>query len=302
MAVGLRFDKGRAAVRQIIVVVALILGVPISAQADTFVSCWVATRTNAFGATEQVTVCRLVGGQTVEYPAGESPPGSLEPSVGNDANGQCWFLTSADTNWQILSSFSDGSAILGLYVNGVLLLDTDRIPRCTSEPETGEPPEELAWEAITEYIHDPPTPDLNPPVGRGLTGLETFVSVPVPGPWADTISIPLYTIDVEVWVNALSVDWGDGNATDYPPEAFADITGYPDGIARHVYEVKTCDPPASAPDCHPDHLAYPLTVSYVWGARWRVNGGEWTTVEVPPSSTTVDYPVTEAVSTLTDAG
>ena len=252
-------------------------------------------------ARHQVTVCRLTDGETSEYPDG-SPPGSLEPSVGNDANGQCWFLTSADTNWQILSSFSDGSAILGLYVNGVLLLDTDRIPRCTSEPETGEPPEELAWEAITEYIHDPPTPDLNPPVGRGLTGLETFVSVPVPGPWADTISIPLYTIDVEVWVNALSVDWGDGNATDYPPEAFADITGYPDGIARHVYEVKTCDPPASAPDCHPDHAAYPLTVSYVWGARWRVNGGEWTTVEVPPSSTTVDYPVTEAVSTLTDAG
>lgn len=296
MAARLRDRTGHLVIVLTLVVIAL------PALGDTVVACWSEQRTDPNnGRTYHVTVCRLVDGETAEYQDGGLPD-RLEPSVGNDANGQCWFLTSADTNWQILSSFSDGSAILGLYVNGVLLLDTDRIPRCTSEPETGEPPEELAWEAITEYIHDPPTPDLNPPVGRGLTGLETFVSVPVPGPWADTISIPLYTIDVEVWVNALSVDWGDGNATDYPPEAFADITGYPDGIARHVYEVKTCDPPASAPDCHPDQAAYPLTVSYVWGARWRVNGGEWTTVEVPPSSTTVDYPVTEAVSTLTDAG
>lgn len=263
-------------------------------------SCWVEYRWDPLLNREiQVTVCRLVNGEIGEFPDGE-PPGILHPAVGTDTSGQCWYRTSTETDWEILSTFSDGSAILGLYINGWLTLDTERIPRCTSEPEPEEPPEEVAWEAITEYIHDPPQPDLNPPVGRGLTGMETHIGVPVPGPWSDSISIPLYTIDVEVWVEALTVDWGDGTITSYPPGAFPDLTGYPDGAARHVYEVKTCDPPGRDHDCHPEHSSYPLTVSYVWGARWRTNAGVWVTVNVPPSSTGVDYPVIEAVSTLTE--
>ena len=222
--------------------------------------------------------------------------------MGNDAEGECWFLTSSNTDWEILATFSDGSAILGIYRDDLLVFDTGRIPHCTSEPAEAPNPEEAAWDAITEYVHDPPEPDLSPPAGRGLTGLETYLGVPVPGLWSDTIAIPVYTLDIEVWVDALRVDWGDGTVTDYPPEAFTEITGYPDGIASHMYEVKTCDPPGSAPDCDRSHTAYPLTVSYLWGARWRVNGGEWTPVDVPPISTTVDYAVAEAVSTLTDTG
>lgn len=220
--------------------------------------------------------------------------------MGSDANGECWFWTSSDTDWVILSTFTDGSAILGVYVNEYLALDTGRIPRCTSEPAVGEPPEEAVREAITEYVHDPPTPDLSPPVGRGLTGMETFVGVPVPGLWSDTITIPLYTLDVEVWVDELEVDWGDGTTDRFPPDTYPELTGYPDGVARHMYEVKTCDPPGSAPDCDPDHTAYPLTVSYIWGAQWRANGAPWIPIDVPATSTTVGYPVTEAISVLTD--
>lgn len=298
MATGLR-DRARA----LGILIFLLLATALTAEAqEAFVACWLEERVHPVtGETRSVTVCRLVNGDTAEF-AGDEPPGDLQPSVGTDAIGMCWFWTSAETDWEILSTFSDGSAILGIYVNGWLALDTDRIPRCTSEPEVGDPPDEVAWNAITEYVHNPPAPDLNPPVGRGLTGMETHVGVPVPGMWADTISIPLYTIDVEVWVDALTVDWGDGTVTSYPPDAYPNLTGYPDGIAHHIYEVKTCDPPGRDRDCHPDHRAYPLTVSYVWSARWRANGGTWITVDVPPSSTTVDYPVIESESVLTDVG
>lgn len=281
----------------------LVLVAPtLAAAAGTYVSCWVEQRWDpVFGVMETVTVCRLVNGDITEYP-GEEPPGSVEPAVGTDANGICWYWTSASTAWELLTTFSDGSAVLGLYINGFLALDTDRIPRCTSEPVPEEPPDEVAWEAITEYIHDPPAPDLNPPIGFGLTGMETHVGFPVPGPWSDTITVPGYVLDVEVVVAAAGVDWGDGTTDTYPPEAYPQLSGYPDGLARHVYEVKTCDPPGSAADCHPHLEAYPVTISYVWGARWRANGGPWLEVNVPAGSTTVQYPVTEAVAALTDTG
>lgn len=289
--------------RTALILIAFVLALSGAAAAqETFVACWVEPEWDPVLRRDiHITVCRLTNEDITEYPEGE-PPGVLHPAVGTDSNGQCWYRTSAETDWEILSTFSDGSAILGLYINGFLALDTDRIPRCTSEPVEEEPPSQVAWEAITEYVHDPPTPEVNPPVGLGLTGMETHVGVPVPGSWSDSISIPLYTIDVEVWVEALRVDWGDSSASDYPPEAYPDLTGYPDGLARHVYEVKTCDPPGRDYDCHPEHSAYPLSVSYVWGARWRANGGSWIAVNVPPSSTTVDYPVIEAVSTLTEVG
>jgi hypothetical protein len=119
---------------------------------------------------------------------------------------------------------------------------------------------------------------------------------------ADTITIPGYVLDVEVVVTAATVDWGDEIVDTFPSEAYPQLTGYPDGLARHVYEAKTCTPPGSADDCHPDLEAYPVTISYEWGARWRANGGPWIDVGVPPSSTSVLYPVTEAVSSLTETG
>lgn len=289
--------------RRIALVVATLLMVPLIARADVpFVACWVELRVHPITLIERhVTVCRLVDGEITEF-VGEEPPGPVEPMVGTDANGVCWYWTSAETDWEILAAFSDGSAVLGLYVNGFLALDTGQIPRCTTEPTPEEPPHEVAWEAITEYIHDPPEPELSPPVGLGLAGMETHAGFPVPGPWSDTITIPGYVLDVEVVVTAADVDWGDEIVDTFPPESYPQLTGYPDGLARHVYEAKTCTPPGAAEDCHPDLEAYPITISYVWGARWRANGGPWIEVGVPPSSTAVAYPVTEAVSSLTETG
>lgn len=279
----------------------LLLPAPQPASGNTYAACWVEERPDPFGTTRQVTVCRLANGSTAEH-AGETPPGPIEPLVGTDATGMCWYWTSRDTEWVILSTFTDGSAILGVYNNTVLVLDSGRIPRCTSEPVESGPPLEAAREAITEYVHDPPLPDLNPPTGRGLAGLETFVGLPVPGPWSDTISVPGYTLDVEVVVEAVTVEWGDGNTSTYPPSAYSLLIGYPDGVVTHTYEVKTCASPGSAPDCHPGLMAYPITVSYVWQATWRVNGGPWVELPVPAGSTTVDYPVAESEAVLTETG
>jgi hypothetical protein len=163
-----------------------------------------------------------------------------------------------------------------------------------------DPPSVQAWEAITDYVHDPPEPELSPATGAGLAGMETFAGVVVPGTWTDTIAVGGATVDVEVSVGAVDVAWGDGAVDTFPPEAHDGLIGYPDGLARHVYEVKTCRVPGRAPDCHPDLSEYPLTVRYRWFARWRLDGGPWLEVDVPPSETTVGYPVTEIVSTLTD--
>ena len=253
------------------------------------------------GQPREVTVCRLADGEVTEFP-GDTPPGDVNPAVGTDPNGICWFWTSTDTDWELLSRFADGSAVLGIYVNGFLALDTGRIPRCTDEPVVDDPPNVYAWEAITEYVHNPPEPDMNPPIGRGLTGLDTFAGVVVPGPWTDTITIPGYAIDVEVSVAALDVDWGDEKVDTFPPDAYPLLTGYPDGIARHMYEVKTCAAPGVQNDCHPTLDSYPVTIAYIWAARWRANGGPWLNVNVPRSETTVDYPVTEAISALIAVG
>ncbi len=264
-------------------------------------SCWIESRWDAaLGVDIDVTVCRLADGSTGEYD-GETPPGPVNPAVGTDAVGMCWFWTSAGTDWVILSTFGDGSAILGIFVDGFLVVDTGQIPRCTSEPVTVDPPPVYAWEAITEYVHDPPVPDLSPPAGLGLAGMETYVSFAVPGLWTDTITIPGYTIDVEVWVGVVSVTWGDGRVDTFPPDAYPMLTGYPDGLARHVYEAKTCQP-AGGRACHPELEAYPLSIAYHWEARWRANGAEWVTVTVPPASTGVDYPVAEVVSALVEVG
>ncbi|CAN5878161.1 hypothetical protein BH23ACT5_BH23ACT5_14080 [soil metagenome] len=291
------------AIRRVALTLAFLLLVPVRAGAQqSFVSCWVEARWNpTVGRNVDVTVCRLADGSTGEYD-GVAPPGPVSPSVGADATGVCWFWTSAGSEWVILSTFGDGSAILGIYVDGFLVVDTGQVPRCTSEPVVVDPPPVHAWEAITEYIHDPPSPDLSPPPGLGLTGMETYAGFPVPGPWSNTLIIPGYTIDVEVRVGAVSVDWGDGTTDVYPPETYPMLTGYPDGLAHHVFEAKTCQPAGGGRACHPSLEAYPVTVAYHWEARWRANGAEWVTVTVPPSSTGVTYPVAEVVSSLLEVG
>ncbi len=262
------------------------------AGAEEFSSCWVSTVMDPLlGREITVTRCRIAGGEVADYASDSAVPARLYPNVGTDLTGDCWFLTSAATNWVYLSLFVDGDAILGYdptpTVPGGVALATERISRCTSEPNPVVDPATEAWEYVTEYIHPPPTPEVNPAPGDGVTGLETYVGVPVPDVHdAQIDSTSGVTLDIHIEVSAVIVDWGDERNDSYPADASA-LSGYPDGLATHVYEVK-------------DESGYDLTVAYDWTARWRVSGEDWEFLDVPDTTTTVSYPVAEIVSVITD--
>lgn len=264
---------------------------PTPAHAEEFQSCWVAEIPNPdTGFLDQVTRCRIAGGETVDYASDTDVPSVLYPNVGTDITGQCWYLTSAVTSYVILDRYADGSADIGLDIDpstpGGIVAIGPTMPRCTSEPAPASDPAADAWDYVMSYIHDPPTPDLNPQPGQGVTGLATFVAVPVPDDHSATLSSGASTLEVEIQVDAVVVNWGDGGTDTFPPDP-AILAGYPDGAATHVYEVKTLDGTA-------------ITVEYDWTARWRLAGGGWLGLPVPNTTTTVGYPVAEVVSRFDD--
>ncbi|HXV72155.1 MAG TPA: hypothetical protein VEB69_12250, partial [Acidimicrobiia bacterium] len=58
--------------------------------ADEFVSCWVTTVVNPITLQpDQVTRCRIAGGDTVDYASDTDVPSVLYPNVGTDITGQC---------------------------------------------------------------------------------------------------------------------------------------------------------------------------------------------------------------------
>lgn len=273
------------------------------AVADEVTACWVEERLDpVLQTTQTVTVCRLAG-SVVDYGSEGEVPSVLHPDVGTAAGVQCWFWTSRTTQWVIIVRNPDGSAVLGwdpdTVPGGPVAVDTFA-PVCTSEPTPGEPDELAAWRVIQSYVNARPDPVLDPPPPRGLAGLETRLGVGVPEPFATRLVSPGTgrPLDVEASVFAVRIDWGDGTVDTHPHAVLPLLTGWPDGAAGHVYEVKTCSEPGDR--CHPELDAYPLVVGFEWFARWRVAGGDWQPIAVPVTETAVDYPVSEVVGTLTD--
>jgi hypothetical protein len=260
--------------------------------ADAFSACWVAIEIDpVLGRERTVTRCRISGGDVVDYASDSSVPSRLYPNAGTDPAGDCWFLTSAVTNWVYLMLFVNGDAVLGYdpdpATSGGIAVATDRIPRCTSEPNPAVDPTVEAWQYVMSYIHPPPTPDVNPAPGDGVTGLDTFVGVTIPATHETQLaSATGVTLDVYIEVSGVVVDWGDDRVDNFPADETA-LAGYPDGVARHVYEAK-------------DGAGYDLGISYDWTARWRVAGGEWEALDVPNTTNTITYPVAEIVSVITD--
>ena len=276
---------------------------PTITQSNDYV-CWVDHMVDAFGSPQSVTRCR-VSGAIVDYGSESEVPLYLYPDVGTASNGTCWFWRSSWSGWEIITRHSDGSATLGYDSDGTpggpLNVEVN-YPVCISEPVDGDPLEVLAWDLVRDYVHQLPAPTLNPEVPRGLTGADTFVALDPPPPFVASIIAPVGQLDVEAQVAALTINWGDGNVVNLPPEVFAEITGYPDGIVHHVYETKTCQPPGSSPRCHPSLEAYDFEVRYQWLVRWRVSGGPWQGLAVPNSTTTVAYPVQEVIAVLGSSG
>lgn len=274
----------------VLILASLLLAVPGVASAEEFSSCW-ATREfdSLISEYKTVTRCRISGGTTVDYASDAVVPSRLYPSPGTDLTGQCWYYTSRVTQYLILSLHSGGAADIGYDPDpstpGGLVAIGDTMPRCTSEPVPAPDPLAEVWDYVTSYIHAPPALELSPRVGEGVTGMDTYLGVPVPDPHSATLSSGLSTIALEIEMSAVHVDWGDGTFDTYPPHPEM-LSGYPDGSAIHLYEIKDPD-------------GVPLTVSYDWTVRWRQGGGAWQPLDAPDTTTTVIYPLVEIISVLT---
>ena len=279
MGVGLQSRVGT------VVVALMLLALP--AAAESFSACWVATELDRYGIEQQITRCRISGGEIVDYASDSSVPDRLYPWPGTDLNGACWYYSSRSGPWVISDLYANGDALLGYTegTDGSFAIIIGRFPRCTNEPEPASDPASDAWSYVTEYVHPPPTPELNPVPGDGVTGLKTYVRVSIPDDHTAQLTNDTGTsLDLFIEVSAVIIDWGDGETSTYPASPTT-LSGYPDGIATHIYQTKD---------------DYDITVSYDWTARWRVSGGTWQPLDVPNTSTSVAYPVSEIVSIIID--
>jgi hypothetical protein len=288
--------------RLLILVVLWLVAIPAAAQEVTV--CWTTEiQDPVFQRPRTVTRCR-VAGRIVDYATEYKVPIRLFAAVGSAGNGTCWYWSSVWTGWEIITRNSDGSAYMGYDSDGVRggPLNLDAIyPVCTSEPAAANSGALLAWDLIKDYVHQVPEAELNPAVPWGLTGAETYLALTPPAPFQDSIVAPAGAVlEVTAEVAAVTVNWGDGTLLTLAPEVYPLLTGYPNGTARHVYETKTCEPPGSSPRCHPSLSSYPLAVRFQWFVRWRVGAGVWTSLAVPDTVTTIDYPVKEIISVLDD--
>jgi hypothetical protein len=286
--------------RIVLVVLITLLSLPVAAQ-EIHV-CWSEQiHDPVLNRPRTVTRCR-VAGEIVDYATEYEVPLRLFAAVGSADNGTCWYWRSVWSGWEIITRNSDGSAFLGFDSDGVpggpVNLDVT-YPVCISEPTETVSGDALAWDLIRDYVHQEPGPNLNPAVPWGLTGAETHLGLTPPPPFTDSIIDPTgEVLDVTGTVAAITVDWGDGSSLTFGPETYALLTGFPNGAARHTYEIKTCDIPGSTPRCHPTLSSYPLQVRFQWFVQWRISGEDWTTLSVPDTVTTIPYPVQEIISVL----
>ncbi|NNL71503.1 MAG: hypothetical protein HKO70_16255 [Acidimicrobiia bacterium] len=265
------------------------------AYAEEATDCWSETQL-VDARPVRVTVCLLEGGDLQVFTSSSDVPRMIDINLGYDALGtECWWSTAYETPWVKLGVDSEGVAHVGYRPEGAPETVIDAfIPGCTSQPTDVESFLESAWELANRHVHERPDPSFNPDIG--ITGLETFLEVAIPDPVADSLVSPLgTTVEVEIKVARLTVDWGDGSAEALTESSLPYLTGYPDGVGRHVYETKTCAVPGG-PRCHPTLSEYEITVEFEWFVRWRVDTGPWSTIAVPATAGTVGYDVDEIVT------
>ena len=280
----------------ILVLISVPIGPPSQSVSQGYTDCWRETvLSNGWPTT--ATVCINSGGQIATFISGEgAAPTMIDINLGYDGSGtECWWNTAYETPWVKLGVDGDGVALVGYQPPGAIETVVDAfVPSCTSQPLAAGSALASAWELANRHIHQRPGPSFNPDVG--ITGLDTFLAIQLPPPITDSLISPIgTTVTVEIKVVELVVDWGDGRAETFTESAFSHLTGYPDGIARHGYETKTCPTPGG-PRCHPTLSEYQIGVEFDWFVRWRVDAGAWSTIAVPNITATVPYQVDEIVS------
>jgi hypothetical protein len=284
------------------IVLALVMAVAIQVTPAETLVCWVSVDPDAGKRPQTATVC-LIEGSVTDY--GDSDLDvRLSPAVGTRDGDFCWYWTGGDSPWVLLAIDDDGRALLGYETgDGSFVAIDEAYPSCGAAPAPDPPPVAEAWHLLSRYDFPAPDPTFDPPLGRGLVGVEVFASIPLPEPWSDTLVSPRTgrTLDAEVQVDAVRIEWGDGTETLVPRMALPLLTGYPDGTAAHAYRTKTCEDP-DGERCHPALASYPITVEFRWWARYRVDGGEWIRLGTEPTAAVFDYPVDEVIGVLTDVG
>ncbi|MDH3540022.1 MAG: hypothetical protein OEP52_08515 [Acidimicrobiia bacterium] len=278
-------------------IVVLIVTMPTYAvaQSTEATDCWVETAVMDLAPFE-VTVCLLEGGSIQIYASSSERPRMIDINLGYDAAGtECWWRTAYDTPWVILGVDAENVALVGYRPPGAADTALDAyIPACTSRPREIDNTLAVAWELANRYVHEIPAPRFNPDVG--ITGLETYLEVVVPDPVTASLVSPLgTTVVAEIKVAQVLVEWGDGGFDNYTETTFARLTGYPDGLARHIYETKTCPTPGG-PRCHPSLAEYEIQVDFDWFVRWRVDTGPWSTIAVPNTTALSGYDVDEIIT------
>ena len=193
---------------------------------------------------------------------------------------ECYYRRSgAPSGWVVFDR--NGTLLNFWWDTGNGFVGDAWVDQCTKEPIPGKPPITHVFERLKRYDFVSPTPDIVPN-GIGLTGARTWVNVTPPDPLRERINAPGATssIEIEIRVVAVRIDWGDESVSTIPESQFDLFAPHPDGEVSHPWETK-------------DH--YTIAISYEWLARWRVGNGSWRTIDIPDTSTDTPYQVDEIV-------
>jgi hypothetical protein len=265
-------------------VVATIVQVPHARAGESYV-CWYQPAP-ANGVGDTAVLCRVDGSLVVEFPGGD-PPVVTVPDIGFDATGPCWYRRSGPySGWVLAAVFPDRDARLWWSPSGDPAgpyLGDATYRACVSEPTPTPPPITAVWEYLERYPFAVPRPELTPSV-RGIVGLPVHIGLRPPDPVAARIASPLGGwIDVELRVVAVTVDWGERRAS-FAPDTWHLLLGYPDGAVHHTFQTSA---------------VHVIAVGYEWAVRWRIGGGAWQSIGVPPTERSISYPVDEVVGRRT---
>ena len=244
-------------------------------------------------------VCWLIGSDGT-YTVTVTEPPVLYPQIGSNPDGsECWYWTTAVTQWVIIAR--DGSsATIGEDVGVGIVLDTT-VGACAGIP--GEDLRSVAWDYLKTWLLAEPSVELNP-AAVGFTGLETYVWAPLPDRIDATLTSPAGTaLQARAWIDQVVVDWGDTTSSPLVlnESQLGRFSPYPDGSAYHVYETKTCNEEGQS-RCFADVDGYPLTVSFRWQAAYRVGTNPWIDIGPVVPSATLAYPVDEIVARIETTG
>ena len=145
-------------------------------------------------------------------------------------------------------------------------------------------PEALAQRAYDRVIELAPQPDLGvAPARTGLTGLKSFFWIDNDmGPVSATAGVRGLTVTAQARPVEYTWDFGDGSTrtTQHPGRPW---TKARNGNVGHLYETKG---------------GYEPTVTALWAARWRVNGGPWRDLGYFSTEGSVDYRVRQVLALL----